>query len=101
MTYQVGAPLCAMLGADSGENMCVRIRRKWGVRGEKLSPSPRRRPSGTPSALVQRAVRSALPERASLEIEGRNSERPTVQSVFDVVRSTNILNSCAFPSMPS
>ena len=43
-------------------------------------------------ALVQRAIRMALPEGDTLEIEGRKTERPTAQAVFDVVREANILH---------
>ena len=43
-------------------------------------------------ALVQRAIRSALPAGEVLEIEGRKTDRPTAQAVFDVVRNAKVLH---------
>lgn len=43
-------------------------------------------------ALVQRAIRSALPEGETLEIEGRKTDRPTAQAVFDVIRNAKVLH---------
>ena len=43
-------------------------------------------------ALVQRAIRSALPEGETLEIEGRKTDRPTAQAVFDVMRNAKVLH---------
>ena len=38
------------------------------------------------------SARMALPEGDTLEIEGRKTERPTAQAVFDVVREAKILH---------
>lgn len=43
-------------------------------------------------ALVQRAIRLALPEGEALQIEGRQTEHPTAQAVFDVVRKAKVLH---------
>ncbi len=43
-------------------------------------------------ALVQRAVRRALPEGEKLEVEGRKTDRPTAQTVLDVIAHAKVLH---------
>ncbi len=43
-------------------------------------------------ALVQRAVRSALPPGEKLEVEGRKTDRPTAQVVLDVIAHAKVLH---------
>jgi len=43
-------------------------------------------------ALVQRAIRRALPEGEQLEVEGRNTVRPTAQTVLDVIAHAKVLH---------
>ncbi len=43
-------------------------------------------------ALVQRAIRLALPDGEALAIEGRKTDRPTAQAVFNVVRKAKVLH---------
>ncbi len=50
-------------------------------------------------ALVQRAIRQALPEGDTLEILGRKTDRPTAQAVFDVMRGAKVLH-VKFPTYP-
>lgn len=50
-------------------------------------------------ALVQRAIRQALPEGDTLEILGRKTDRPTAQAVFDVMRGAKVLH-IKFPAHP-
>jgi transposase len=44
------------------------------------------------SALVQRAIRQALPEGEVLQVESRKTLHPTAQAVFDVVRNAKVLH---------
>ena len=50
-------------------------------------------------ALVQRAIRQALPEGDTLEILGRKTDRPTAQAVFDVMQAAKVLH-LKFPAYP-
>ena len=50
-------------------------------------------------ALVQRAIRQALPEGDTLEILGRKTDRPTAQAVFDVMQGAKVLH-IKFPAYP-
>lgn len=43
-------------------------------------------------ALVQRAIRRALPEGEKLEVEGRKTDRPTGQTVLDVIAHAKVLH---------
>jgi len=43
-------------------------------------------------ALVQRAIRRALPEGEQLEVEGRKTVRPTAQTVLDVIAHAKVLH---------
>ena len=43
-------------------------------------------------ALVQRAIRRPLSEGEKLEVEGRKTERPTAQTVLDVIAHAKVLH---------
>ena len=43
-------------------------------------------------ALVQRAIRNALPEGELLAVEGRKTDHPTAQAVFDVIAHAKVLH---------
>ena len=50
-------------------------------------------------ALVQRAIRNALPDGELLAVEGRKTEHPTAQAVFDVIAHAKVLH-VKFPGQP-